>query len=89
MPYVKDHLVARRGYFGDASSADVPWWQKLAGGLIGGYQGNQQQQAQQSAAQSDVAKAIAAQSGFTPTTMLVLGGLGVGAYLLLKKKRKA
>ena len=85
MAYVKDQMIARRGYsgFGDDTT---PWWEKLLGGTVAGAA---QTQAAQTQSAADVQRAIAAQGqGIGVGDIALLGAIGLGAYLLLKKKRR-
>lgn len=84
MPYVKDTLIARRGYSGMGDS----WWENLLGGTAKGYTTGEAQQTQ---AAIDTQRALAAQSGvfggLSITTVAMLGGAAFLAFKLLKKKR--
>lgn len=84
MPYVKNNLISRPGYSG---VGDV--WDTISGaaGSVVKFWG-QQEQAAGAAAQSqrDLQAALAAQSGPSMTTILLLGAAGVAAFMLLRKR---
>lgn len=100
MPYVKDTLIASRGYGLPAQRVvphrsglvaslgdDTPWWEKLLGGSATGY--NQATGAgPMSPAAADTHAAIAAQGGPGIGTIAILGAVGVGAYLFMRRKKK-
>jgi hypothetical protein len=87
MAYMRNDLIARTGYSGVGD-----WWDTIssaAGDVLKVYGATQQ--AQGAAAQStrDMQAALAAQSGPSTTTILLIGGLAVGAFLLLRRKKPA
>ena len=89
-------LIARPGYgrpmgaLGDFSS--------FLNSLLTGYNASQQAQGAATQAQADAA-AAAARAGaaaapaqgsfFTPTHLIVIGGVGIAAVLLLKRKKRS
>lgn len=87
MAYERNTLVSRQGYSG---MGDI--WDSITGaaGSVLKFYGSQQQAqgAAAAAAQTnkDLAAALAAKSGMDTTTLLLIGGLGLGAVLLLRKK---
>jgi hypothetical protein len=85
MAYMRNDLIARTGYSGVGD-----WWDTItsaAGDALKVYGATQQ--AQGAAAQSgrDLQAALAAQSGPSTTTILLVGGLAVGAFLMLRRKK--
>jgi hypothetical protein len=84
MAYMRNDLIARTGYSGVGGVLDTIL--SDAGSVLSIY--GSTQQAQGAAAQSsrDLQAALAAQSGSSTTTILLIGGLAVGAFLLLRKK---
>lgn len=84
MAYQRNNLISRPGYsgFGDI-------WDTLtgaAGGVLKVYGASQQAQGAAAASNADLQAALAAQQGPGMGTILLLGALGVGAFLLLRKK---
>jgi hypothetical protein len=92
MAYMRNDLISRAGYAGvDQAMGD--WWDD-ASGILGGalkIYGSEQQAVgaanQASQTNRDLAAALAAQNGISTST-LVIGGIAVGAVLLIMKKRK-
>lgn len=89
MAYMRNNLVVRSGYSGVGD-----WWDTVtsaAGSALKIYGAEQQAQgAAAQAAQSnrDLTAALAAQQGPGMGTILVIGGVGLAAYLLLRKKKE-
>lgn len=89
MAYIRSNLISRQGYSG---LGDV--WDDItgaAGAVVTGF-GKEQQAvgAQAQAAQQNqiLANALAAQSGgISTTTLVLLGGVGFAAYMLMRKKK--
>lgn len=76
-------LVARPG-FGDFSSSVKDFF----GNLFSSYNASQQAQGAANQAAADTQRAVVAQGGgITATDLLLLGGVGVAAVMILKKKR--
>ncbi len=92
MAYMRNDLISRAGYAG-VDQAMGSWWDDVSGVLGGAlkFYGNEQQAvgAANQAAQTnkDLAAALAAQNGISTST-LVIGGVALGAVLLIMKKRK-
>ncbi len=85
MAYMRNDMIVRSGYSGVGGILDDII--SGAGDVLKVYGATQQ--AQGAAAQStrDMQAALAAQSGPSTTTILLIGGLAVGAFLLLRKKK--
>jgi LPXTG-motif cell wall-anchored protein len=86
MAYMRNDMVVRSGYSGMGS-----WFDTLisdAGSVLQIY--GSTQQAQGAAAQSnrDLQAALAAQQGTSTTSVLLIGGLALGAFLLLRRKKE-
>lgn len=85
MAYMRNDLISRTGYSG---VGDV--WDTITGAASSALKiYGSEQAAQGAAAQSsrDLQAALAAQSGPSTTTILLIGGLAVGAFLMLRKKK--
>lgn len=87
MAYQRNNLISRSGYSGVGD-----WWDTLtdAGGAVLKIYGSQQQ-AQGAAnattqANKDLTAALMARQGISMTTVALVGGAGLAAYLLLRKK---
>lgn len=87
MAYMRNDLVSRAGYSG---VGDV--WDSITGaaGSVLKFYGTEQQ-AQGAAAASaqanrDLTTALAARQGIDTTTIMLLGGAGLLAFFLLRKK---
>lgn len=80
----KNNLISRAGYSG---VGDI--WDTItgaAGAVVKAY-GSEQAAAGAAAQQNrDLAAALAARSGPDMTTIMILGAVGVGAFLILRKK---
>jgi hypothetical protein len=89
MAYMRNDLIARRGYSG---VGDI--WDTITGaaGSVLKFYGTEQQAQGAAAATAqanrDLTAALMAQQGPGMGTILLLGGVGVVAYLLLSKKKK-
>lgn len=93
MAYKSTNIIARRGYSGLSGFSDI--WDALKGAGKGAldYYGQTQQQAGAAAAQAaqnqQLTAALAQQSnpglGISPTTLLVVGGVGLALVLALRK----
>ncbi len=84
MAYQRNNLISRPGYSG---VGDI--WDTItgaAGGVLKIYGANQQAQGAAAATNADLQAALAAQQGPGIGTILVLGAVGLGAFLLLRKK---
>jgi hypothetical protein len=88
MAYTKNTLISRAGYsgFGD-------WWDSFTDAVGSGlkFYGQQQQQAGAAAAQQQqnkdlTAALLARQGGIGTETLLLVGGVGLAALLLLRKR---
>ncbi len=92
MAYIRNNLVSRAGYSGvGGTTGDIGGFLKDVGSGALSFYGSQQQ-AVGAAAQSnrDLQTALLAQGGgIGMGTVAVVGGLGVVAYLLLRKKKPA
>lgn len=84
MAYTRNNLISRPGYSGVGGFMDTITG--AAGSVLNFW--NAQQQAAGAAAQSqrDLQAAMAAQGGIGTGTIVLLGGVGVVAYLLLRKR---
>jgi hypothetical protein len=94
MAYIRDTLVSRAGYSGVGGTlSDIGGAIKDIGGGALSFYGSQQQAvgaAQQAAATNrDLAAALAAKSGPGMGTLLLVGGAGLVAFMLLRKKKAA
>jgi len=87
MAYMRNDLISRSGYSG---VGDI--WDTITGAAGSALKiyGSQQQAAGAAAATSaDLNAALAAQQGIGTGTILLLGGVGIAAFLLLRKKKAA
>lgn len=85
MAYMRNDMIVRSGYSGVGD-----WWDTItsaAGDALKVYGATQQAQGAASQSTRDMQAALAAQSGPSTTTILLIGGLAVGAFLLLRKKK--
>jgi len=85
MAYTRNNLISRPGYSG---VGDV--WDTITGaaGSVVKFWGAEQQAAGAAAqSQRDLQAAMAAQQGIGTGTILLLGGVGLAAFLLLRKKK--
>jgi len=87
MPYVKNNLISRPGYSGMGD-----FWDSItsaAGGVLKFY-GTEQQAVGAAAATAqqnrDLTTALLARQGMGMDTILIVGGLGLAAFMLLRKK---
>lgn len=89
MAYMRNDLIARRGYSG---MGDV--WDTItgaAGSVLKFYGAEQQAQGAAAAtaqANRDLTAALMAQQGPSMGTILLIGGAGLAAFLLLRKKKE-
>lgn len=87
MAYTKNNLISRAGYSGVGD-----WWDDLQNAVGTGLKFYGQQQQQQGAAAAtaqqnrDLAAALAARQGIGMETILLVGGVGLAAFLLLRRK---
>lgn len=87
MGYTRDTLISRAGYSGVGD-----WWDTLTDALGAGVTayGAQQQAAGAAAATAqqnrDLAAALAARQGMSTETLLLVGGVGLAAFFLLRKR---
>lgn len=87
MAYMRNDLISRAGYSG---VGDI--WDSISGavGSVVKFYGAEQQAqgaAAAAAAQNrDLTNALAAKQGIDTTTMLLIGGVGLAAFLMLRKK---
>jgi len=87
MPYVRSNMISRAGYSGTGD-----WWDSIsevAGSAVKIYGAGQQAQgaaAAQQQANRDLLNALAAQQGPGIGTIALIGGAGLIAFLLLRKK---
>ena len=88
MAYMRNNLISRAGYSGDPGMGGILDDLASVGGSVLKFYGTQQAAAgaaQQSNA--DLNAALAAQQGIGAGTILLLGGVGVVAFLMLRKKK--
>ena len=85
MAYMSNELVVRPGYSGVSGVLDDI--ESGVGKVLQVYSTEQQAQGASAQAQRDILSAMAAQQGSGTTTILILGAVGVAAYLLLRKKK--
>lgn len=86
MAYMRNDLISRTGYSGLGS-----WLDTLlsdAGSVLQIYGATQQAQGAAAQSSRDMQAALAAQSGPSTGTVLLIGGLAVGAFLLLRRRKK-
>lgn len=87
MAYMRNNLVARKGYNG---MGDI--WDSITGaaGSVLKFYGSEQQAVGAAAAATqqnrDLTAALLARQGPDLTTIALLGGAGLAAYLLLRKR---
>lgn len=89
MAYVKKprRIVARPTWGGG-----MGFWDELkdaAAGLAAGFSSTSQAQGAMTQSQLDTQRAMAAQGGISGTSVVLLGGAGLAAFLILRKKRAA
>jgi hypothetical protein len=86
MAYMRNDLISRAGYSGVGDIWDTIG--SAAGSVLKVY--GAEQQAQGAAAQSnrDLQAALTAQQGPSTGTILLVGGLAVGAYLLFRRHKE-
>jgi len=85
MAYMRNNLISRTGYSGVGD-----WWDTIvtaAGDTLKIYGATQQAQGAAAQSNRDLQAALAAQSGPSTTTIVLIGGLAVGAFLLLRRKK--
>lgn len=86
MAYSSNTLIARAGYSGIGD-----WWDTITGGVgkvLQVYSTEQQAQGASAQAQRDIMAAMQAQQSSPMTTILLVGGVGLVAYMLLRKKKE-
>ena len=87
MAYQRNNLVSRSGYSGVGDLWDTI---SDAGGAVLKIYGSQQQAQGAAAATAqanrDLTTALMARQGISMTTVALIGGAGLAAYLLLRKK---
>ncbi len=93
MAYAKrNNLISRAGYSGVPGVGDI--WDSITGaaGTVVKFYGAEQQAVGAAAATSqqnkDLTAALAAKAGIGTSTIVVVGGLALVGYLLLRKKRE-
>lgn len=90
MAYIPNTLISRRAYSGTGD-----WYDDIAnvaGSALKVYGAGQQAQGAAAASQQanrDILAAMQAQSGIGIGTVALLGGVGVLAFLLLRRKKPA
>lgn len=88
MAYTRNELISRAGYSGLDGVLDT-LEEALGAGIK--YYGDQQRAAGAAAAQQqqnrDLTAALMARQGIGTDTLLIFGALGVGAFLLLRKRK--
>lgn len=94
MAYQRNNLISRTGYSGIPPRYGVgDWWDAIsdaAGGVLKFYGSAQQAQGAAAASQQtnrDLVAALAAQQNAGMTTLLIVGAVGVGAYLLIRSRQ--
>jgi hypothetical protein len=89
MPYMRNNLISRSGYSGVGD-----WWDSIsevAGSALKVYGAGQQAQGAAAAAQQsqrDLLTALQAQQGPSMGTIMLIGGAGLVAYLLISRHKK-
>jgi hypothetical protein len=91
MAYQRETMISRRGYSGTGMSGMgggvLDFITSLPGKVIDVFGAQQQAQGAAAQAQLDMQRALQAQQGGISTTdLLLIGGVGVAAFLLLRKK---
>ncbi len=87
MAYTKNNLISRAGYSGVGD-----WWDTITDAVGSGlkFYGNQQAATGAAAVTAqqnkDLTAALLARQGMGMETMLLIGGVGLAAFLLLRKK---
>lgn len=90
MAYMRNNLIARSGYAGLPGMGD--WWDTIssaAGSALKFYQAEEQAKGAanaQAQANRDLQAALLGQQGPGLGTFLVIGGAGLAAFLLLRKR---